>query len=1419
MWKVIARYRDVDYIIHDDRVTDEECKVISPTLIVEDNKSGTLEFTICPSNNGYNKIYPMLTECRVLKNGKIIWFGRVLTADSDFYKRMKIHCEGGLSYLCDFYYPTETLPDPNYKYAFPQAVDGIMYWYNETLTDSKFISYGLFRSFTGKTVAFDGKEVVGRYDEEFIKKTGSDSYRAWPYPERSSMTILDWLLSSTEYYNGHLFVTRETASDGTWIQYLNFKSGYNTWTGQTIRFGENLLDYTKSIDGSNFHTAVRPYGSVEITNGDQNETIVIDVRYILKNFFNDADKQDFVVTNSATDPSQNYVMTFDKSRNIAYCHSFETNMPEVDGSMQTWADVYGIICKQFEINSVGSEFVGRLISHFRETKPESMVIEIRAVDMDLLGATSSDIEILDMIHVISKPHNVDGYFPVTKIEYHLDDPSQTTYAIDTGAVESQSSVTGSSATSVDTKITSSGYKHPMYKENSLGFYKFANDAIGSITDAQPVTKKDITDLGIPESDTNTTYRVTSGLFPSFHGVTLKGNDGSSSNAPLDTYRRSLNLSDVTAIDMNRVTERGYLVSTYGYAFNLIVSRYDSSHPFEMDGSYRKDNEEFNFNVRGDITISLNKVTISNLSIECDDPDNQLSVYAYNVIESASEDHDYVYYYTWLAVYSKKDLTGWTSAHLASVHYTDGEYIEPSSPPDSEHSVDYVRMTEQVVKTSDTTYELAQYKDLHDTVPNGPIVSLKDSTGAFTDAVVPCAMTCSSWDAVYKEYYGNIPGNNRYASLLDIVYQDSSDYILPVIIDTHLVVKYGAVQYACRVKIYHATDPNNYTYAEVFPPPILSSPKIKWTVLTFRVSSNYVFYRICIDQTTMQNIFDSTGVARLLFVTSEDGKLLSQAQRTADLDAYLDEYYGEPVTTYTTLSSRNAPDVAFTGDYNDLSNKPTIPDISGKQDKSTAVTHTANTAVGSATKPVYVAVNGVATPISHSINSDVPANAKFTDTTYNDATQSTHGLMTAADKKKLDGMDLSKYLPLSGGVMTGDIDIVANQKELLVGSRPTTNNAYATPVVGGFVHKADTMTNATPSLRSYIGSYRNTSLNRDYLLVSVRHRNGYQLDGGDGSSYGMMIYSELTSAGNLYWNKQVGKDKWLGERVLLDSTNYSRYAAKVDHTHTMITNSALWASGANNTAKWVRLGALVSSGNFSNGVIRVWTGNGANGHAYQNSSFEIQIKDGWQSTESATKACGVTVYRINCSSVKVKVIPTAHDTYTVWVYMPWGYWDGNYAVYGKYKSWTSQHLIQSDEPEGTGADIAYYDQAFLTSTVAKSTEATALTETAWTAVPATGASETVYNSVQYLKSGNMIFVQGAIGFKAGLNSPTCGTMPSGLLPGIELCFTGWDYASGVPTAYPIKLAKNGVITLLNPTSTAYWFKAGRLYHFNFSYHIN
>lgn len=58
---------------------------------------------------------------------------------------------------------------------------------------------------------------------------------------------------------------------------------------------------------------------------------------------------------------------------------------------------------------------------------------------------------------------------------------------------------------------------------------------------------------------------------------------------------------------------------------------------------------------------------------------------------------------------------------------------------------------------------------------------------------------------------------------------------------------------------------------------------------------------------------------------------------------------------------------------------------------------------------------------HTVNSDVPVNAKFTDTTYGAVTDSASGLMTAAQKKKLD--DLSNYsLPVASATTLGGVKV-------------------------------------------------------------------------------------------------------------------------------------------------------------------------------------------------------------------------------------------------------------------------------------------------------------------------------------------------------------------------------------------------------------
>lgn len=76
---------------------------------------------------------------------------------------------------------------------------------------------------------------------------------------------------------------------------------------------------------------------------------------------------------------------------------------------------------------------------------------------------------------------------------------------------------------------------------------------------------------------------------------------------------------------------------------------------------------------------------------------------------------------------------------------------------------------------------------------------------------------------------------------------------------------------------------------------------------------------------------------------------------------------------------------------------------------------------------------------HTVNADVPAGAKFTDTTYADATTSNHGLMSAADKVKLNGIAAGAEVNQNAfsNVKVGSTNVAADGKsdtlELVAGS--------------------------------------------------------------------------------------------------------------------------------------------------------------------------------------------------------------------------------------------------------------------------------------------------------------------------------------------------------------------------------------------------
>lgn len=125
------------------------------------------------------------------------------------------------------------------------------------------------------------------------------------------------------------------------------------------------------------------------------------------------------------------------------------------------------------------------------------------------------------------------------------------------------------------------------------------------------------------------------------------------------------------------------------------------------------------------------------------------------------------------------------------------------------------------------------------------------------------------------------------------------------------------------------------------------------------------------------------------------------------------------------------------------------------------------------------------------------------------------------------------------------------------------------------------------------------------------------------------------------------------------------------------------NGANGTAHWYYLGNLVSNGDNSEVIIDIYTGNGYNGTGNQNTHISIFVKDGWQSTQAATKSFGISYLvdhsDVNATAIKVKGMASAHNVIDLYVYLPWGYSDGYYSIKGYYNTWTHKGTRSTTEP--------------------------------------------------------------------------------------------------------------------------------------------
>lgn len=117
---------------------------------------------------------------------------------------------------------------------------------------------------------------------------------------------------------------------------------------------------------------------------------------------------------------------------------------------------------------------------------DGMELEIKAIDMRVLGADADAIRVMDEIRVISRPHGLDRLFPVSKLEIPLDDPqnmtftltskpSQNLYSSTSGIDDTLSAKIASAPTMSQTLAAARKNASALIRNNDTGVISFVKD--------------------------------------------------------------------------------------------------------------------------------------------------------------------------------------------------------------------------------------------------------------------------------------------------------------------------------------------------------------------------------------------------------------------------------------------------------------------------------------------------------------------------------------------------------------------------------------------------------------------------------------------------------------------------------------------------------------------------------------------------------------------------------------------------------------------------------------------------------------------------------------------------------------------------------------------------------------------------------
>lgn len=327
---------------------------LTPKLDLADNTAGTLEITLPVGNAGYDKLERLSSEMVVKRNNEEIWAGRIISEKKNFQNSRILTCEGELAYLNDTTQPPTEYNEIN-VYSF---VEALLTEHNSKVADDKQLEMGSITVNETISRITNNETTMESISEHLVDKLG-----------------------------GHIRIRRVYDENGVLHRYFDYLKDYPNTNGQTIRFGQNLLDFTRNWDMSEYATVIMPRGAKLDTSPIESVDAYLDV--------------------SSVNGGSRYVTNEDAIKMYGWIELV------VD-----WEDI-----------TDPSELLQKAQDYLADEQFDDVVIELSAVDLRYLSKDVQPISLLDNVRCISKPHGMDKVFPVTQLSIQLDSPENSTYTL------------------------------------------------------------------------------------------------------------------------------------------------------------------------------------------------------------------------------------------------------------------------------------------------------------------------------------------------------------------------------------------------------------------------------------------------------------------------------------------------------------------------------------------------------------------------------------------------------------------------------------------------------------------------------------------------------------------------------------------------------------------------------------------------------------------------------------------------------------------------------------------------------------------------------------------------------------------------------------------------------------------------------